>query len=455
MPGTFEKGVGRFKKFALSERLVRRNPVLYGPAKREFAQCAAAEADERRAWMSDRLKIVLKHAANTDHGRSCAGSSEIESWPLVQKEEVRDNPQRFINRPAWGAAHASTGGTTGLPLQLRRSQRSIVAEQVCIDRLLETLGVDPRNSKMAVLRGDKFKSPSDLAPPFWQSAHGGQRLVFSSNHLGPDTLHAYVDALEAFKPDVIWVYPTSLEHLCRLLVQSGRTLRIPRVMSSSEVLRPEAWELARNTLDCQMVDYYGQAERVAFAYAFKARNYRFLPGYAWVELLPYGGADSVLHEVVGTSLWNLAMPLVRYRTGDLIRLPETWGAREREEVNLGERLIRGIMGREQEILLGPRGVRLTGIDHIPRDVEHLLRIQVIQETLEDVRILVVPGPGYSPRDAEQLMHNVRAKIPVSMRVRVEVTDWLERTPRGKTPLVIHRPPLQDLLRSKAYESLIM
>ena len=40
-----------------------------------------------------------------------------------------------------------------------------------------------------------------------------------------------------------------------------------------------------------------------------------------------------------------------------------------------------------EILVCPKGVRLTGIDHIPRDVNHILRIQVIQESLDDVRIL--------------------------------------------------------------------
>ena len=57
--------------------------------------------------------------------------------------------------------------------------------------------------------------------------------------------------------------------------------------------------------------------------------YRFLPGYSRVELVPFAqeGA-STLYEIVGTSLWNLAMPLVRYRTGDLVSLPAAWGAAE-------------------------------------------------------------------------------------------------------------------------------
>jgi hypothetical protein len=97
------------------------------------------------------------------------------------------------------------------------------------------------------------------------------------------------------------------------------------------------------------------------------------------------------------------------------------------------------------------GVRLTGIDHIPRDVSHILRIQVIQESLNDVRILVLPAAGYSERDAAQLMQNARAKVPESMQLRIETAQWLERTPRGKTPLVIHRAPVQEQLRQQGVE----
>ena len=99
----------------------------------------------------------------------------------------------------------------------------------------------------------------------------------------------------------------------------------------------------------------------------------------------------------------------------------------------------------------PMGVRLTGIDQIPRDVSHILRIQVIQEDLNDVRILVLPAPGYSDRDAAQLLQNARAKVPDSMQLRIETAQWLERTPRGKTPLVIHRAPVQEQLRQQGIE----
>ena len=104
-----------------------------------------------------------------------------------------------------------------------------------------------------------------------------------------------------------------------------------------------------------------------------------------------------------------------------------------------------MLGRDSDILISPDGVQLTGIDHFQRDVANVVRIQVIQEAPDEVRVLVLPDDGYSERDAAQLLHNVRTKLPDSMRVDIRRADALERTDSGKMPFVIHRPPVRELL----------
>jgi phenylacetate-CoA ligase len=230
------------------------------------------------------------------------------------------------------------------------------------------------------------------------------------------------------------------------LERAGRKLAIARVLTSSELLHPEVWRFAARTLGCRLLDYYGQAERVAFAYAQEPGRYRFLPGYAHVELLPMGedGRDN-LYEIVGTGLWNSAMPLVRYRTGDLVRLPAAWGAAELDQVIVGLRSFPGVLGRDTDILISPDGVRLTGIDHFQREVAHLVRIQVIQESRDEVRVLVLATAAYGSQDEARLTANIRKKLPASMRVTLERTERLERTSLGKAPFVIHRAAVKALL----------
>jgi phenylacetate-coenzyme A ligase PaaK-like adenylate-forming protein len=157
--------------------------------------------------------------------------------------------------------------------------------------------------------------------------------------------------------------------------------------------------------------------------------------------------------VVGTSYWNNTLPLVRYRTGDLIRVPAEWGASELEELALGLRTFEGILGRQQEIVVCPHRVRLTGIGCVPHEVRHVLRMQAVQESFDELRIFVLPTSGFGQADADALLANTRLRLPPEMKVTVEIATRLERTPRGKTPLIVHRPPVHDALRQHGVEPL--
>lgn len=438
----------QLKRLELGERFVRRNPLYYGNIHRQLAQLEQSSLEQRQRWTHARLRKILQIAARTSYGASVRGTDDISSWPLLDKNSVHAAPADFHSGRTWFKAHASTGGTTGMPIELIRSPESIVAEQVCLDRMIVALGVEPTNVRTAVLRGDNIKDPTDMKPPFWRDALGGRRLLLSSNHLTDKTLRDYVEALRRFEPELLWVYPSSLELLCRLIGAAGAKLHVPRVLSSSEVLKPSAWLLARQVLGCKLVDYYGQAERIAFAYALAPTQYFFLPGYSYVELLPHSSDDSSApaFEIVGTSLWNEAMPLVRYRTGDLVRLPWNYAEHEIEQITQGLCAFEGVIGRDQEVLYAPDGMRvLTGIDHIQREVEHIVRIQVVQDALDRVLIRVVPARGFNESDAKRLERNARNKIPRSIDLRIEITETLERTQQGKTPFVIHRPGVREAI----------
>jgi phenylacetate-CoA ligase len=318
--------------------------------------------------------------------------------------------------------------------------RAVAAEQASIDRVLRVSGIrSPALARIAILRADTIKDINDHSPPYWTYTHRGERLVFSSHHLNAATLPHYIGQLKAFAPEVLWVYPTALEALCRLLEDSGQRVPVARVLSSSEVLTSEARALAEQFLGCALMDYYGQAERVAFAYSTGAGEYRFLPGYSHVEFQPAGGkSDATYHEIVGTPLWNEAMPLVRYRTGDLIKVPSTWGPAELLEVAHGVRTFSEVLGRTADALVRPDGGRIVGMNRVPLGVDHIQRLQIIQEQLDVIRVLVLTRPGFGPDDSERLLHNLRARIPREMNIRIEVTDKLERTARGKTPMMIIR-----------------
>ena len=449
--------VDRLKRHVVGDRLVRRNPFYYERSRRVIDRFEQQGFEGRQRLNREYLARTLAAAQRTEYGRAVGGTQDFSSWPLMDKELLRDRLSAFTTGREWFSAPANTGGTKGVPLKLVRSLDGIVFEQASIDRMVRGLGLDPRGARTAILRGDNLQDPRALLSPDGVSANGGRARIFCAHSVSVENAARIIDALERFAPQLVVAYPSALEALCRLLVEHGRRLAIPVVLVSSEVFKPEAWELARDVLGSRIADYYGQSERVAFAYAFSPREYRFLPGYSYVEFVPHDsalapeGSPDRLYEIVGTSFWNRLMPLVRYRTGDLVRLPASWGARELAELALGLRTFHGILGRQQEVIVCPTGIRLTGLESMPHDVEHVLRIQVVQETLTKARILVVPTPGFKPDDAARLLANARAKVPCDVDFSIEVARWLERTPRGKTPLVVHRAPVHEALRRAGIE----
>jgi hypothetical protein len=130
------------------------------------------------------------------------------------------------------------------------------------------------------------------------------------------------------------------------------------------------------------------------------------------------------------------MPLPRFRTGDLARLPR--GA-DPEAVALGMTPFPGIVGRQGDYLVAPDGAILMGIDHIPRGVDHVVRMQVVQESPTRVRLLTVPGPGFGDPDREAILRHAAMKLPPPMRAEIELVSELHRTPAGKVPFVIREP----------------
>jgi phenylacetate-CoA ligase len=430
--------VTAFKRLELSDRLIRRNPLYYPGAMRLLREFDALGPAEREAWRQRRLQRVLAAARRSAYGRRVGAPKALADWPVLEKAALRECADEFLARPARFTVSASTSGTTGTPLQLRRSFECVAYEQAVIDHLMEIGGTNWK-CRAAVLRGDDVKDPRDRQAPFWRITHGGRRMVFSSNHLDAETLPHFLGALREYAPQVVFAYPTVLESLCTLMLTSGHRLNVPLTMCGSEVLTPATTDLARRALNTRVLAWYGQAERVAWAQGCPNDGFRFVGSYSINELRrveapedePEDGTET--YELIGTGLWNEAMPLVRYRIGDQVRLRKGSDPRA---VAAGLESFHSVVGRCGDYLVAPSGARLIAINHIPRNVPHLVRTQFIQESADSIALLVVTAPGFNEDCRRMLLQQAALKLPPSMKVRVETTTQLIRNASGKAPHVI-------------------
>jgi len=434
-------GAAAYLKNWTAENLVRRTPGLYGRLMGLVRRSEAMSLDERRSLRDELTRRMLDKARTTPYARAAGLTGGYERWPLLEKETLRQDP-RICSAWTLVPPHtASTGGTTGVPITLRRSLESVVFEQVVLDHLVRRhSGLDLKKARVAVLRGDTFKSPDDMTEPHWRLRPGGQYLICSSFHLNASTIAGFVEAIRQFGPEVLWAYPSSLEAFLRLgfepLKERGLA-GLKLVLSSSEVLDAAVSADVSETLGVPVLDYYGQSERVCASYAVRAGEHYFLPAYGRVELLPaYDDGGSSLYEIVGSSYWNSAQPLVRFRTGDLARLRSGMSAEELDAVSLGVLPFQGVEGRRSEYILSPDGGRLIGMNHIPRNVPDVAQMQIVQKSLSGIEVHVVPLKDFGERSIAVILANARKKIPASIDIAVKEVESVTRTRSGKAPLVI-------------------
>ena len=358
-------------------------------------------------------------------------------FPIVSKDELLESPGRFYpprgGRAPWRIL-GRTSGTTGTPLTVQRSLDSVVWENAYLRRHWEWSGYRGRMPR-ATLRGDLVVPLEQETPPFWFHNRYENQLIVSSRHLRGESYSAIADKLAGFAPYVLQAYPSTAYDLACWLREHDRRLEIPYVYTGSEPLYAFQRSLIEERLSARVLDFYGMAERVAFAAECERGTQHHVSDDSWVERLDENRrATQGDGYVVGTTFHNLAMPLVRYRLNDQTRLRPgvcTCGRRYP--------MIEPVTGKLEDALTGSDGRRVSAsvLTFAFKGLQHIRRAQVAQTGAADWEVRVVPMASYGEQHSRQLIDNVRKLVDPRVRVRVVEVEDIPRTSAGKYQWVIN------------------
>ena len=192
-------------------------------------------------------------------------------------------------------------------------------------------------------------------------------------------------------------------------------------------------------LGCDIVDFYGHAERIATAHSINSRDYFFQAGYGHIELLPCGDGRA---RIVATSLDAQGQIFVRYETGD-IAITETNDPAVLEQIAYGCLPFRGIEGRDSEYVELSDKRRIIGLNHIPRGADGAATVQLHASGIDCVDVYIVPASDYSPTTAQRILDNFYIKFPRTVEARLWLVHAPIRQANGKAPLLLRNPVLPD------------
>ncbi len=408
--------------------------------------------DELRDYQDRRVRDVVAIAyARTRYYREIMdgaglspadirGVDDLPKLPLLTRSVVRARISDLLTsrNPEAGWLHGHTSGTTGSPLSVWYDRQTCV-ENNAQDRRQKMWGGMKDGDWIGVFLGRVIVPPRYHRPPFWRVNIVQREVWFSSFHMSEYSLASYVGEIRRRQLRFLEGYPSTLFILATYLRRTGQVLPMRAVFTSSETLHPVQRERIEEAFDCRLFDFYGMAERTIFAGECEAHQGRHLAeDFGYTEVVDDAGDPVPPGEwgyLVGTSLHNTAMPMIRYRTNDISRVLE-----ERCSCGCTFRVLDPVTTKAEDVIITPDGRLISPsiLTHPFKPFDQLVKSQVIQLAPNRVLVKLVAGSGFSAAQQAELIDGLQARLGNEVEIEVALVDEIPPEPSGKYRWVISR-----------------
>lgn len=449
LPAPLRRAAFNLQAFRLARH---RYSQSYRAANVFLQRSEAYDATELRNYQDERLRLLVEHAyTRSRHYRESfdeiglrpgeiRGVADLYKIPILERASVQAAPGRFMtaDKPRRGWISGKTSGTSGSALKVWYD-RDFASFNNAVDRRQKRWAGMSESDSIGVFLGRMIVPTKQRRPPYWQVNHVRSEVWFSAFHITAETLSLYAREIEARKLRFLEGYPSILYLLAQQLIRKGRTLPMRAVLTSSETLHEAQRRTLERAFECPIFDFYGQAERVIFATECpEAHRKHLVQEYGITEVVDEHGAPAAPGAqgyLVGTSLQNLAFPMLRYRMSDVASVST-------EACSCGRPtpVMADVATRLSEFVLTNDGRTLPPLtlSSCFFGLPEIERSQLIQETREHLRILLVPGAGYDHSTRQKLGEALEGALGYGMEVSFEEVAEIPPSESGKFHWVISR-----------------
>jgi phenylacetate-CoA ligase len=355
----------------------------------------------------------------------------LSTLPVLEKETYGANLESFIARdvPRRKMRRSRTSGTTGTALPLWHTQEALAEEYATIWRMYRSYGVQLRDPKMSF--GGNIITPfRQLKPPFWRTNYYEGQTLFSTYHIKPRNLQAYVAAIHNTKARYAQGYPSSLNLVAQALLDSGRPLprgRLAAVFPSSERLLASHRELIELAFGAPVANRYGSSEFAVSMTSCPENNLHVDMEFCIVEVEVEEETDEYVRgPLLVTGLAPSATPFFRYRIGDV-------GTRSKRPCPCGRPgdVFFDVDGRMDDYIVTPDGRLIGRLDHIFKDMHDVAEAQICQERADAIELRIVPRISFNSTSESRLLREVHRRLGDEISVNLVTMQEIPRERNGK------------------------
>lgn len=300
---------------------------VYNIRTKEIDHISSLSISEKKAFIFERVKKVVDHAYGntkfyreyydqcTFHPDDLQSFNDLEKIPIVNKSLMQSYSIEDRSCDLPGRYVVNTGGSSGKPLSLYILPNSMGHEWAHMHTIWKKIGYRIQDLKISfggrtvgdkILEYDSVRHSYNFNIYYDLKKHKADLLKFFKSR-NVKFLHGYPSAIYEFS---LFCTREENEDLLKLVRK-----RISGVFFGSEFPIEKWRHHIESAFDAKSVSWYGHTERAVLAYE-KEEQYTYYPfeTYGFSEVVNLEGKDNL----ISTSYYNFASPLIRYNTEDIV-----------------------------------------------------------------------------------------------------------------------------------------
>jgi phenylacetate-CoA ligase len=406
-------------------------------------------ASEIDAYQNDQLRKIIKHAyKHVPYYREIMTSlkltpadivkvEDLHKLPILTKEDVRNNYHKLLADDAnkTNLIKQHTSGTTGSSLHFYSTKAARGFQWAVWWRHRNRFGID-MNCWHVDFWAQLVVPPEQTKPPYWRWCSPLHKVMINMQHMTPEKIDDIIGFLNEHEFTYYTGFPSIIHDLVSTAMAKGLKLTSPprMIITGSEYV----WDFQRRDFEkftgAVITDQYGFTEGCG--------NASQCPEFVYHEDFEFGIMECVepkflpdgrkVGKIICTGFACEEFPFIRYEIGDY----GIWEDPTKKcKCGRESKIITGFDGRVEDYVITPENTRIMRFGFIFEDTEKIKESQVVQEKLGEITLNIVKRPGYSQKDEEKILNDIRKWASPTIKVKFVYLDEIEREANGKLRFV--------------------
>lgn len=376
----------------------------------------------------DMVLPLLHHATKTVPFYKNLKSYNLRDYPVLTKIDIKNKYEQFQSSEYVNKKNHCmlTSGSTGTPfkvVQNKKKRNRVLAELIYFNEIV----------------GQKVGQKFCFFRVWTEHDKINKLALFAKNELAIDISHLDDSKMEDLrslllkdkKINELLGYASTHKRLFQYVTKMGDKAddyNIRLIVSGSEMMEPAVRRGLQKCFGCTVVSRYSNQECGVLGQQFdETERYKINSANYYIELLSLDSNQPVkkgtIGRVVVTDLYNYAMPLIRYDTGDL--------AIESIDSSDNNRIFESIEGRRVNVCYDPDGRMVSPFvfDKAMEEFSELEQFQFIQEDKNEYKLIINdPKNRYLDSDFTSMINTFFGN---SANVTIERVDSIPCCDSGK------------------------